>query len=306
MSSASTSTASTSSLSTRSARSRFRGLLADSEAVLAPLCLDALSARIAAEAGFHAGYVSGGALGYAMAVSEALLTLTEIADVSRNVVQRGGLPIIVDVGVGFGDAVHATRMVWEIEATGAVAVELEDQVAPKRVSHHRGIEHLVDVETMCAKLRHIVAARKDPNFLLIARTGAIANESFEAALARCTAYRAAGADMVMLLTNDEEQWRQASATIDAPLATITTFGRRSPAQWRALGCVLVIDPITPQVLAVQAVRDAYQRLKETGSYGIEARDVFKLYRELPRLAGLDALYAIEDDTTEREHKPPSH
>ena len=287
----------------REPRADFRRLLAADEALLAPLCLDALSARVAAAEGFHAGYVSGGALGYAMAVSEALLTLTEIADVSRNVVQRGGLPIIVDVGVGFGDPVHVARMVWEIEATGAVAVELEDQVAPKRVSHHRGIEHLVDVETMCAKLRHAVAARQDPDFLLIARTGAIANEGFEAALSRCAAYRAAGADMLMLLTNDEAQWREASRAIDVPLATITTFGTRSPVQWRALGCALVIDPITPQVLAVQAVRDAYRRLHNTGSYGLDPRAVFKLYRELPGLAGLDALYAIEDDTTEREPPP---
>lgn len=292
------------------ARREFRRLLAADEAVFAPLCLDALSARVAAAEGFRAGYVSGGALGYAMAVSEALLTLTEIADVARNVVQRGGLPTIVDVGVGFGDAVHAARMVWEIEATGAVAVELEDQVAPKRVSHHRGIEHLVDVEVMCAKLRHAVAARKDPDFLLIARTGAVANEGFEAALARAAAYRAAGADMVMLLTGDEGQWKQASAAIDAPLATITTFGTRSPVQWRALGCALVIDPITPQVLAVQAVRDAYRRLQREGSYGVDARAIFGLYRELPGLAGLDALYAIEDDTTLRDDprrdSPRSH
>jgi methylisocitrate lyase len=287
-------------------RAAFRHLLAGDEAVFAPLCLDALGARVAAAEGFRAGYVSGGALGYAMAVSEALLTLTEIADVTRNVVQRGGLPTIVDVGVGFGDPVHVARTVWEIEATGAVAIELEDQVAPKRVSHHRGIEHLVDVEVMCAKLRHAVAARQDPDFLLIARTGAIANEGFEAALARCAAYRAAGADMVMLLTGDEAQWRQASAALDVPLATITAFGARTPSQWRALGCALVIDPITPQVLAVQAVREAYRRLHAEGHTGIDPRTLFARYRELPTLAGLDPLYAIEDDTTERGSKPGQH
>ena len=221
-------------------------------------------------------------------------------------VQRGGLPIIADVGVGFGDPVHVARTVWEFEATGAVAIELEDQVAPKRVSHHRGIEHLVDVEVMCAKLRHAVAARQDPDFLLIARTGAVANEGFEAALARCTAYRAAGADMVMLLAGDEAQWRKASATLDVPLATITAFGTRTPTQWRALGCALVIDPITPQVLAVQAVRDAYRRLRTEGHTGIDALTLFAQYRELPTLAGLDPLYAIEDDTTERGSTPGQH
>jgi methylisocitrate lyase len=119
-------------------RRRCRQLLDGDVPIFAPLCLDALTARIAAAYGFEAGYVSGGALGYAMAVSEALLTLTEVALVTQQVVRRSDLPIIVDAGVGFGDAVHGARTIWEIEATGVAAIKIEDQVAPKPVSHHRG------------------------------------------------------------------------------------------------------------------------------------------------------------------------
>ena len=97
---------------------------------LRPLCLDPLTARLAEQVGFRFGYLSGGALGYSYAVSEALLTLTEICEITRKITQRSGIGLIVDGGVGFGDAVHVTRAVWEIEAAGAVAIELEDQVAP--------------------------------------------------------------------------------------------------------------------------------------------------------------------------------
>ncbi|MEL7209859.1 MAG: isocitrate lyase/phosphoenolpyruvate mutase family protein, partial [Actinomycetota bacterium] len=122
-----------------SARSEFNRRLTAGPPLLVPLALDPLAARQCAAVGFDAVYLSGGALGYAYAVSEALLTLTEICDVAARITRRCDLPLIVDGGVGFGDAVHLTRAIWDVEATGAAAIEIEDQVAPKRVSHHRGI-----------------------------------------------------------------------------------------------------------------------------------------------------------------------
>ncbi len=169
-------------------RAQFRKLITGPEPVFAPLCLDALSSRIITDSGFAAGYVSGGALGYANGVSEALLTLSELADVTRRISLRCALPIIVDGGVGFGDPVHVARTIWEIEATGAVAIEIEDQVAPKRVSHHRGIEHLVSRAEMVQKIEHAAVARKDPDFMIIARTDAVRNESFTEAVDRANAY----------------------------------------------------------------------------------------------------------------------
>lgn len=267
--------------------------------VFAPLTLDALSGRIAEQAGFIGSYVSGGALGYSHAVSEALLTLTELADTTRHITARTGLAVIVDGGVGFGDPVHTARTIWEIEATGAAGIEIEDQVAPKRVSHHRGIEHLVPTDEMVAKIRTAHAARTDPDFLIIARTGAVKNESFEAAVERGNAYARAGADMIMLMPSEDADWRAAPRRIAAPLATLQALDARTPAQWADMGWRLVIDPFTAQVIAVDAVRRAYEQFMQTDATGLDMREVFSIYRTLPELAGLGSLYEIEDTTTEK-------
>lgn len=277
------------------------------ETVFAPLALDALTARIAARAGFHAVYVSGGALGYAHGVSEALLTLTELADATRHVTAHfrpDELAVIVDGGVGFGDAVHTTRTVREVEATGAAAIEIEDQVAPKRVSHHRGIEHLVSAEEMAAKIEFAAGARQSEDFLIIARTGAVRNESWEAAVRRANLYKEAGADLLMLMPSTEEQWASAAREINGPLATITSLDARGADAWRELGWSLVVDPFTAQVLSVQAVQQAYSRFITEGSTGVDRDAVFATYRTLADLAGLGPLYAIEDATTEPSASAP--
>ena len=277
---------------------RLSTALGGEQPIFAPLCLEPLTARLAEQTGFEFGYLSGGALGFSYAVSEALLTLTELADVTRRITQRSNLGIIVDGGVGFGDAVHVSRAIWEFEAAGACAVELEDQVAPKRVSHHRGIEHLVHVDVMTAKIEHAVAARRDPEFFIIARTGAVKNEGFEQAIARLQAYRSAGADVLMLMPESDAQMRDAREILDGPLATITSLDAKQAKTWAELGWNLIIDPFTAQVLAFAAVRGAYQRFQSSGSTGADIESLFQIYRELPNVAGLGELYAIEDATTE--------
>ena len=267
---------------------------------VAPLCLDPLMARIAEQAGFDWGYISGGALGYSYAVSEALLTVTEVAEVTRRISQRCSLKLIADVGVGFGDPVHVARTVWEMEQAGACAIEIEDQVAPKRVSHHRGIEHLVPPEQMVQKIEQAVAARRQDDFLIIARTGAVKNESFESALTRLRAYQRAGADVLMMMPENGEQIVQARAQLDGALATITAMDNVNRADWRDSGWNLLIDPFTAQVAAVQAVQAAYAGFQSTGTTGLDLKSLFSTYHTLDTLAGLDALYAIEDVTT--EHK----
>lgn len=273
--------------------------LGEREPVFAPLCLEPLTARVAEQAGFQFGYLSGGALGFSYAVSEALLTMTELADVTRRITQRSNLGIIVDSGVGFGDAVHVARAIWEFEAAGACAIELEDQIAPKRVSHHRGIEHLVETAVMTEKIEQAVAARRDPEFLIIARTGAVKNESFAQAIARLRRYRHAGADVLMLMPESDAQMREARQALDGPLATITSLDAKPQIQWVELGWNLIIDPFTAQVLAFRAVRDAYRQFQNSGSTGADTKSLFQIYRELPVVAGLDELYKIEDATTEK-------
>ena len=98
--------------------------------MFAPLCLVPLTARLWEQLGFESGYLSGGGLGYQLALSEALLTVDELAGYARAITRRSGLALVIDGGVGFGDPVHVARMMWEFEATGAVGVELEDLPIP--------------------------------------------------------------------------------------------------------------------------------------------------------------------------------
>ncbi len=263
-----------------------------------PLALDPLAARQCQEIGFEAVYLSGGALGYQYAVSEALLTLTELCDVATRIDRRCDLPLLVDGGVGFGDAVHLTRAIWDVESTGAAAIEIEDQVAPKRVSHHRGVEHLVETSEMVAKIEHAVAARTDPDFLIIARTGAVANESFDAAIDRAKAYVSAGADAILLMPADDEQLRTAPALLDVPLVTFSSLATRSVDAWSELGWSVVLDPFSAQVIAHEAVAQAYRRVLDGGDFGTSPSEIMSGYRKLSAAAGLDELYDIERATTE--------
>ena len=274
-----------------------RNLLGQDRPTVAPLALDPLTAHIAQGAGFELVYVSGGALGYSYGVSEALLTITELADVTRRISTQSSLGVIVDIGVGFGDPVHVARTIREMEVAGAVAVEIEDQVAPKRVSHHRGIEHLVSSEVMVAKIREAVAARTNNEMLVIARTGAIKKETFAAAIDRLHAYAEAGADVLMCMPEDETQAQRLRGEFSVPLSTITSMDQASSTKW--LGWDLIIDPFTAQVLAVQAVKQAYESFVQNGSTGVDLRQLFDNYHELDLLAGLKPLYDIEDRTTEK-------
>lgn len=282
---------------TSSPRSRFRTALGGDEPVFAPLCLDPLSARLLESSGFGAGYLSGGALGFQYCVGEALLTPTEIAEVARRVTARSDLPLIVDGGVGFGDAVHTARATALFEATGAVAVELEDQVAPKRLHHHIGVEHLVPTDEMASKIAAAAGARNAADFLIIARTGGVHHEGLDTGIERLAAYREAGADVLMAFGRDEELAAIAER-VDAPLSTIAGLDRHRPADWSALGVSLVIDAFTAQALAITSARDAYRRFFDTGSTGVEI-DGMGLHRELVELCGLEPFLDIERATTER-------
>jgi 2-methylisocitrate lyase-like PEP mutase family enzyme len=281
-----------------SARAQLRAAAVRGRCVLTPLALDPLTARMCEELGFEAVYLSGGALGYQYAVSEALLTLSEVADVARRMTQRSSVPLVVDAGVGFGDAVHMSRTIAELEAAGAAAVEIEDQVAPKRVSHHRGVEHLVPLEEMAAKVAVAAEARSDPDLLIIARTGALRNESVESAVERSRAYLDCGADMILLMPTDEDQWRRLPELVNAPLVAFAALDQRRAGEWAESGWSMILDPFTAQVLAHETVRDAYRRLLAEGSMGVDGRAIWTGYQDLPRTAGLEELYDIERRTTE--------
>jgi 2-methylisocitrate lyase-like PEP mutase family enzyme len=279
-------------------RKAFTRGLQDQSLTVAPLCLNPLMARIAQETGFTCGYLSGGALGFELAVSEALLTITEVSSYARQITSRSDISLIVDAGVGFGDAVHAWRTCRDIEATGAVALEIEDQVSPKRVHHHKGVEHLVSMSEMEGKIRETVAARDDPNFTVIARTSAIANESINAAISRANAYAGAGADVILLSPRSEEEIKLLGASISIPMAIIATPGKWRPDLLLENNFRLVLDPFSGQVTAIQAIQRAFAEAYNGDSVS-NMDTLMDTYKTLQIHAGLEELYEIEERTTEK-------
>ena len=124
-----------------------------------------MMARMAAAAGFKAGYLSGGSLGWYKCVTEANITLPEMAQVCVDMRAACDLPIVLDAGGGWGDPVHMHRTIALTQSAGFAAIEIEDQVLPRRVEHHLGREHLVPTEFMVERIKEAIAARTEPNLL---------------------------------------------------------------------------------------------------------------------------------------------
>jgi 2-methylisocitrate lyase-like PEP mutase family enzyme len=265
--------------------------------VVAPLALDALSAALARQVGFDTVYVGGGGLGYARGVSEALLTLTEVAEVTRAITERVDVDVVVDATTGFGDAVHASRTMRVLEQAGAAAIELEDQLAPKRAHHHKGIDHMIPAEEMVGKIAAAADARTDPGVLLIARTNALTHDGLDDALQRAAAYAQAGADMLLVLPRTAQELAAVGAATPLPLVTFTPAGVARD-ELLAAGVTLLCDPFSATLLGVRALREGYATLLAGGDV-VDAGDVRDLLQEVGGIMGIEHLYEIEERTTER-------
>jgi 2-methylisocitrate lyase-like PEP mutase family enzyme len=151
---------------------KFSELMRGDELIVAPLALNPIMARLAEDAGFQALYMSGGSLGWLKCVTEANITLPEMAEIALDMRSVCKLPIVLDAGGGWGDPMHVHRTMGLAEAAGFAAIEIEDQLLPRRVEHHIGIDHLIDTDLMVKKIQEAIAARSDPDFVIIARTTA--------------------------------------------------------------------------------------------------------------------------------------
>ncbi len=163
---------------------RLKTLIAGDDLIVAPVALNPIIARLAEEAGFKAVYLSGGSLGWLKCVTEANLKLPELADVAVDMRAACDLPVILDGGAGWGDPVHMHRTIALAQAAGFDAIEIEDQVLPRRVHHHIGVEHLVPTEFIVARIREAIAARTDPDLLIIGRTNSLRLFDMDDALRR--------------------------------------------------------------------------------------------------------------------------
>lgn len=254
-----------------SSGARFRAALADAPLIV-PGVFNALSARMAERAGFRAAYQSGAALsaGLAALPDVGLLTQTEFAQQGAYLARAVAIPIISDADTGFGEPLSVERTVRLFEEAGLAGLHLEDQELPKRCGHLSG-KSLVSTEAMCAKLRAAANARRDADFVLIARTDARGGEGIEGAIDRARAYVAAGADMIFpeALETADEFGHFAEALAGTPLiANMTEFGRSpllSADELHRLGYAAVLFPVTLLRLAMKAVERGLEEIARSGT-----------------------------------------
>ena len=240
--------------------------------VLAPGCYDALGARLIEEAGFSAAYMTGfgSAASHLRSPDVGLMSLPEMVDNAHRIAEAVDIPVIADADTGYGNPINVIRTVREYEAAGVSAIHLEDQVMPKKCGHMEG-KVVVPVGEMAAKVAAAVAARRYPDFLIIARTDARAVEGLDAALARARVYRDAGADMLFVEAPQSEAEIEAvaGALPDVPLLFNYAEGGKTPAVSHAflrdLGFKLVIFPLTVLLAATGAIRSALARVKADGT-----------------------------------------
>ena len=247
-----------------------RALLRQGPVVL-PGALNALTARLIERQGFGAFYLSGAVIANSvLGVPDiGLTTLDEVTRHAGQCVAATTLPAIADADTGFGGPANAARTVREFERVGLAGLHLEDQEFPKRCGHLPG-KRLVPVDEFREKLAAAVAARRDPDFLIIARTDARGVTGYDDAVARARAYLAAGADAIFpeALRSREEFARFARDVPALLLANLTEFGQSpnlTADELGELGYRLIIFPVTLQRLAMGALRAALAELRATGT-----------------------------------------
>ncbi len=249
---------------------RLRELISDG-CVAMPGVFNASMGRMVERAGFDAVYISGAGLCNATAgvPDIGLLTLTEVTQLAGYVARAVKIPCIVDADTGFGGAENAARTIEEFERAGLAGCHIEDQEFPKRCGHLAG-KTLIPIEDMNEKIAAAATARRDPDFLLIARTDARAVESFEQAVERAQSYLKAGADAIFPeALQNEQEFRDFAKALDAPLlANMTEFGKSpllSLEQLAGLGYRMVIYPQTAFRVSMFATGQMLRDLKSTGT-----------------------------------------
>jgi methylisocitrate lyase len=273
--------------------------------VTAPLVLNPLMARMVEAAGFGAGYLGGGATGYQKVALEANLNVTEMCQAAIDIGAVSSLPLILDGACGYGDPMHVHRTIGMSEAAGLAAIEIEDQLVPKRAHHHVGIEHMIPMELMAAKVREAVAARRNPDFLIVARTNAMRASTMDDALRRGEAYKAAGADLLLLsMAHRPEQLRAIAERLGGPLMYLAGRGGLAGLGMTledlgGLGYKIVADPSTPLLAAYAAWKQVYAELADGFGARVQVKpDWSPVEKEMLAVIGIDRLLAIERATVE--------
>jgi methylisocitrate lyase len=250
---------------------RFRLLIEAPEIVILPGAHDALTLRLAEQAGFQAvtcgGYSATASLLGAPDVQQ--LTMTEMAEMYARLCDATELPLFADADTGYGNTTNVARTVRSYERAGVAGLFIEDQVSPKRCGHMDG-KRVVPAVEMAAKLKAALDARIDADLVVCARTDARAVEGLDAAIERCQLYREAGADLLFVDAPESvEELRRVCSEIDGPCLANLIEGGKTPIlparQLEAMGFAAVTWPVSASYAIAQAVGEVYAALLRDGT-----------------------------------------
>jgi 2-methylisocitrate lyase-like PEP mutase family enzyme len=283
----------------RSRGETLRAAVAERRALLVPGAADALAARIIEDLGFEAVYLTGAGLANAaFGVPDlGLVTLTEVVNAAAAITDVCALPLIVDADTGFGNPLNLIRAVRLLERAGANALQIEDQVFPKRCGHFDG-KAVIPPGDMVMKIKAAVDSRLSPDLLIIARTDARAVEGLAGAIERAQAYVEAGADITFVEgPASVEEMRRIPTSIPAPQVANMVVGGRTPllpaGTLREMGFSLVLYANAALQASVHAMRDVLGALREDGSVARVSNRLasFELRQQIVKKAAWDRLDA---------------
>lgn len=251
-------------------RERFRELLAAPEIARFPGAFTPLSTKLIQEQGFEGVYISGGVLANELGLPDiGLTTLTEVATRAGQIARSTDLPCLVDADTGFGEPMNVARTVQELEDAGLAGCHIEDQFNPKRCGHLDG-KNVVDTATATKRIKAAVEARRDPNFVVMARTDLRGVDGLDAAIDRAKALADAGADVIFPeAMADLSEFERIAEALDVPiLANMTEFGKSqlfTTQQLHGAGVSMIIYPVSLQRQALGAMERLLTTIREDGT-----------------------------------------
>ncbi|MCG7304446.1 methylisocitrate lyase [Pseudoglutamicibacter albus] len=251
-------------------RVAFREALAADEVAQFPGAFTPLSTKLIQEQGFEGVYISGGVLANELGLPDiGLTTLTEVATRAGQIARTTDLPCLVDADTGFGEPMNVARTIQELENAGLAGCHIEDQFNPKRCGHLDG-KSVVDEETAVKRIRAAVEARRDSNFVIMARTDIRGVDGFDAALERAQKLADAGADAIFPeAMADLAEFEAMASNLDVPvLANMTEFGKSqlfTKQQLQDAGVSMIIYPVTLQRQAMGAIERVLSAIRTQGT-----------------------------------------
>ncbi|HQG30871.1 MAG TPA: isocitrate lyase/PEP mutase family protein [Deltaproteobacteria bacterium] len=279
------------------ARTSLKEMISRGEFIQAPGVYDALSARIVEQGGFSAVYMTGyGTTATHFSFPDiGLITMTEMVETARRITSAVEIPLIADADTGYGNPINVVRTVREYEKAGVAAIHIEDQVWPKKCGHMDG-KKIIDSSEMIGKIKAAVDARQNENFLIIARTDALAVEGFEKAIERGHRFAEAGADLLFIEAPvSREQVAEIPKLIpEKPL--ILNIAPRTPnfsvQEMKDMGYAVALYPGLCLIGAINGYTEEVKSLKETGKWR-DIKDILQLFMDLNNFLGLEHYAKLE-------------